>query len=1097
MTNKFNSRIDRLTSKLCAAAALAGLLALPLHAQYVATALSTNLFEPYGVTTDPGGNVYLTDSSDNRIVKIVPSAGTVTTLAGLTGPSNSGTNNGTGPAARFSQPLGIVYARGGLVVVDQGNQLIRYVTLNGAVSNLAGVPGVYGENNGPANAATFSFPTGIAVDNGGNLYIADQGNNAIRMISAVDNSVSTLAVGSYHFNLPAAVAVDNNSNVWVTDTGNQVICMISNGAVSVMAGMPKVSGTNDSLIATQAQFNHPSGLLWITVDNSLLISDTGNDTIRHLFLTNALGPESYAVQTVAGMPGQAGEVNGAPTAAEFNGPTGLAVDVPDSGYFVVDRAGNALRVVQTTQPQPPVPSPSIGYVTFPLVLGVPSATFNNITGTTAVFNNVVDIAIQADPTVETFFNFGPTPVNPLHNTIATPGPGTGSPVIFTSADNQAPPSQVPPSVLNPAPDVTLYAVSEAPGRQSSPVVNARIEFVTANPIINGNNAAAVSFSDGTSNAVIYYTIDGTNPVIGAVDTFGPVLPGQAFGFAIVSNATLTAQAFFNGFAPSGVVSEQFSATNFSADQITWGFQGGEGSAEFVAAAGQTFCAPVTMTLIPTAEVMYSLQFNLAITNLSPAPSEGPFSFLSMLAEPLAGTNPQEYTNIAPSFVSGGSGQGLVLTNDTLGLLEVGWLEEAGTQNLYPSASQTLISYSQAHDTVFTNTSGEVIVGAFSFRVPSAAVKSNQYEIQIGSPSGTSDGIADPVFIEVVTNGSLAQGAINSIKKVTINSSSPKYLVGDVAPFRWFNAGDFGDTNLVNADVTETFQSAVYHWRIPATNTDYFNAMDSSDGSDNNLYDGSDPEINSIAMGDGALAVDDVYVTYRRSLDPSLTNYVRYWTNGALASMAVPSTLTKPFAAQSVSHAPHSLSGGSHTITVAPDQVIAGGNFSVSVPVRVLAADILPLRVFMFNVEVDPLDGSPPITTPVTFSPATALGSATIPPASTGPNNYAAAWLNSTNAGISGTNIIGLLNVTLPPNATTNCSYRIHFAHFSASPNGLALFHATVGDGLITMGDRSGSSWHDGIPDAWRLLYFGTVSNALSAANVDSDGDGASNWAEYV
>jgi hypothetical protein len=99
--------------------------------------------------------------------------------------------------------------------------------------------------------------------------------------------------------------------------------------------------------------------------------------------------------------------------------------------------------------------------------------------------------------------------------------------------------------------------------------------------------------------------------------------------------------------------------------------------------------------------------------------------------------------------------------------------------------------------------------------------------------------------------------------------------------------------------------------------------------------------------------------------------------------------------------------------------------------------------------------------------------------------------------VSGTNVIGTLTVTLPPNVTTNSAYLVHFNHFSASPNGIALFNATVQDGLITVGNRSGSSWGDGIPDSWRLLYFGTVSNGLSAAEADPDGDGANNWQEFI
>jgi sugar lactone lactonase YvrE len=1090
MTTITNNRIPRLLGKLSLAAiALILLWTQPLHAQFVTTAISSNLFEPYGVTTDPSGNVYLTDSSNNRILEYSPTAGTVTTLAGLAGTANAGTNNGTGAAARFSQPLGIVYARGGLVVVDQNNQLIRYVTLSGTVSNLAGVTGVYGLNNGAANVAEFSFPTGIAVDNSGNLYIADQGNNAIRMISPA-NQVSTVQVGSYQFKLPSAVAVDGNSNVWVADTGNQVICMISNQVVTIMAGVSKVRGTNDSLIATQAEFDEPSGLLWVSSSGSMLISDTGNDTIRSLFLTNALGPEGYAVQTIAGIPLDPGEVNGSPLTAQFNGPIGLAVDVPDSGYYVVDHAGYALRVVQPTQPQPPVASPAIGYVTFPLVDGVPSATFNPITGTSVIFNNPADIAIQADPTAQTFMTYGPTPVNLLTNSIPTPGPNSGdSPPIFTAADVGLPQSEVPSSVVPTMPDLTLYAISEASGRQSSPVVSARIQFVTANPSIAGNNAAAVILSDSTANSEIYYTIDGTAPVVGATNTFGPIFPGATISFPVVTNVTLSAQAFATGFADSGIVTAEFSVTNFVSDDITFGFESGEASSEFIAAAGERFYAPVTLTLIPSAETIYSLQFNLAITNTS-APPVGPFTFQSMLEKP---TN-TVFVVIPPAMFSDGGFQSLLFTNDSSGLLGVGWVERLGATNLYNTLQQTLITYSQAHDTMFLSSGGKVVLGAFSFVVPPQATNGSQYEIQIGSPSATSDGISTPVAVDAVTNGALGQGAINSLKYVTVGSA--QYLVGDVAPFRWFNAGDFGDGTLQNNDVLETFQSAIYGLNTPPPGSDYFDAMDSSDGSDNDLFDGNDTSINSIAYGDGYLMVDDVYVTYRRSLDPSLTWYNRYWTNGARTAVAVTNGLSKTFSVKPVSPTPHALSATTHAITVAADQVNSGGSLSVSVPIRVLAADTLPVRVFMVNVEIDPLDGSPAITNAITCSMSTNFGTAAMT-SSTAPNNYGAAWLDSTVTGIAGTNIIGNVIVTLPPNVTTNSSYLVHFDHFSASPNGLALFKTTLTDGLITVGNRNGSSWHDGIPDSWRLLYFGTVSNMASAANLDPDGDGASNWAEFV
>jgi hypothetical protein len=276
-------------------------------------------------------------------------------------------------------------------------------------------------------------------------------------------------------------------------------------------------------------------------------------------------------------------------------------------------------------------------------------------------------------------------------------------------------------------------------------------------------------------------------------------------------------------------------------------------------------------------------------------------------------------------------------------------------------------------------------------------------------------------------------------------------------------------------------------------------MDSSDGSDNNLYDGNDTNINSIKFGDGILAVDDVYVTYRRSLDPSLTWYDRFWTNGVRQAVAVPNTLSPltRSASPPPAHKEVGAASGPRYIAVAADQVQSGGLLNVEIPIRVLAADTLPIRVMMLGVEIDPLDGSPPITNAVSFTAVSGLDTSDGISASFGVNSYGGAWLDSTVPGVSGTTLIGTLNVTLPTNVTANSAYLVHFDHFSASPNGLALFHASVKDGLITVGNRTGSSWNDGIPDTWRLLYFGTVSNPLSAADADPDGDGASNWQEYI
>src|SRR5580658_438252 len=130
---------------LLSAAALL-ILAASARAQFVNTVVSNGLSEPNSVATDADDNAYITDTLNNRIVMYDPTTGAVLSYVGLAG--SSGTNNGPGTEARFYYPQGIVVARGGLVVVDQGNQLIRFVSTNnpnyGVASSLAGVAGVSG-----------------------------------------------------------------------------------------------------------------------------------------------------------------------------------------------------------------------------------------------------------------------------------------------------------------------------------------------------------------------------------------------------------------------------------------------------------------------------------------------------------------------------------------------------------------------------------------------------------------------------------------------------------------------------------------------------------------------------------------------------------------------------------------------------------------------------------------------------------------------------------------------------------------------------------------------------------------------------------------
>jgi len=204
---------------------------------------STALFNrPFAVAVNASGElIYVADTQNQTIRRITP-GGAVTTVAGLTGVP--GAINGANGVATFNSPRGIaVDSQGNVYVADTGNQTIRKILVSGGVSTLAGIAGAFGSADGTGSAALFSRlspsgpfggPNGLAVDGDFNVYVADQGNHTIRKINAT-GGVTTLAGlalnpgsddgtgGAARFDFPAGVAVDNTGSLYVTDTLNDTI----------------------------------------------------------------------------------------------------------------------------------------------------------------------------------------------------------------------------------------------------------------------------------------------------------------------------------------------------------------------------------------------------------------------------------------------------------------------------------------------------------------------------------------------------------------------------------------------------------------------------------------------------------------------------------------------------------------------------------------------------------------------------------------------------------------------------------------------------------------------------------------------------------
>jgi hypothetical protein len=343
VADMYNSTIRKVTPA-GVVTTLAGSAALTGSAD--GTGSTARFNQPYGVTVDGAGNVYVADTSNFTIRKVTP-AGVVTTLAGSVG--QPGSIDGTGSAARFYGSLGVTAdGPGNVYVADQGNNTIRKVTSSGVVTTLVGGgAGQYGSVDGTGSAARFFQPRGVAADGSGNVYVADTTNNTIRKVTP-DGVVTTPAgttgrLGSADgmgsaakFNYPKGVAVDGSGSAYVADTYNNTIRKISPaGAVTTLAGSAGLPGGVDGT-GSAARFNNPNG---VAVDGSgnAYLADTGNQTVRKVTPTGV-------VTTLAGSAGLSGSADGTASTARFYSPRGVAVDGSDNVY-VADSYNQTIRKI--------------------------------------------------------------------------------------------------------------------------------------------------------------------------------------------------------------------------------------------------------------------------------------------------------------------------------------------------------------------------------------------------------------------------------------------------------------------------------------------------------------------------------------------------------------------------------------------------------------------------------------------------------------------------------------------------------------------------------------------------------------------------------
>jgi uncharacterized protein (TIGR03437 family) len=495
---------------------------------------SAQLDGPVGLAFDSSGNIYIADSVNQRVRKI--SGGTITTVAG-NGTLGYLGDGAAATSAELNGPAGVaVDSSGNLYIADTANHVIRMVTTSGTISTFAGNnTGGYAGDGGPAIDAMLDFPTSVAVDNSGNVYIADSGNNVIRVVSAGNINTIVGANGVQFLNDPESVLVDASGNLYISEQSGYRISKFSNGNLTVLAGNGNIGYSGDNGPGNQASVDEPTGMA-LDSRGYLYFCDTDNSLIRKI------SPNGI-ITTIAGTfiggnatPGYYGD-GGFATNALLSFPRGILVDSSFKVY-IADTSNNVLRELV-----PVAPAISAGGV-----VNAASFTAHLSPGALAsVFgSNFTGAGLQAT---------APLPLPRSLGGVSVLVNGVAAPVLYANSDQVN--FQIPWETKAGSATVAVSINGTA-----SATVNVTIQAAAPGLFVQGSHAIVQNFPDyslnSSSNPI---KVGGT--IISYLTGAGPVSPQPADGVAAGSNSVVTstvtasiggqpATVSFAGLAPTFV-----------------------------------------------------------------------------------------------------------------------------------------------------------------------------------------------------------------------------------------------------------------------------------------------------------------------------------------------------------------------------------------------------------------------------------------------------------------------------------------------------------------------------------------------------------------